>query len=78
LPRVSDHKNITQSEVENDFGRQSRVGATEQRGKRLLSAGERISMVNVLPGMCERAADEAAVTGHELLPRFARGSGSLL
>jgi hypothetical protein len=78
LPRVSDDKKVTQSEVENDFGRQSGIRASEQGRKRLLSVGERISVVDVLPRMCERAADKAAVTGHELLPRFARGSGSLL
>jgi hypothetical protein len=76
LPRVSDHKKITQSEVENDFGGQSRISASEQGRKRLLSAGECIPVVNVLPGMCERAADEAAVAGHKLLPCLARSCGS--
>lgn len=78
LPRVSDDKKVTQSEVENDFGRQPGIRATEKRRERSLSVSECIPVIDVLPRMCERATDETTVTGNELLPRFTRRSGSLL
>jgi hypothetical protein len=78
LPRVSDDKEVTQSEVENDFGGQSRISASEQGCEWTLPVGERIPVVNVLSGMRKCATDEPTITGHELLPCFARSSGSLL
>jgi hypothetical protein len=63
LPRVSDHEQVAQSEVENDFGRQPGIRATKQRGERTLAISQRIPLIDILSRMCERSADKSTVTG---------------
>ena len=68
------HEQVAETLVEDDLGRQARVGAAEEGGARTLPSRQFVTGVDVLTGMTRLTGHEARVAALHLLPGL-RGRG---
>jgi hypothetical protein len=70
LAGVSDHEEVTQTFVEDDFSGEPGISAAKECDLRMLAAGNFTAVLNVLSGVLGLASNEAIIASAQATPRF--------
>jgi hypothetical protein len=62
LSRIPNNEQVTETDIEDKFSGNARIGTSKQRGERLLSGHERIAPIDILPRVRGMTRDESVVT----------------